>query len=195
MYYYVQMRLTRRITKLLLAILFASMAATGATIQNPAIIESVHAATTTATTSSDFIPIVRVVDGDTIVVRKDGRQVKIRLIGLDTPELVDPRKPVQCFARAASDEAHKIFGVGFVRLETDSSQDLYDKYGRLLAYAYVPADNTPNGILVNKYMIEQGFGHEYTYDRPYKYQKEFKAAEVTARESGRGLWAPSACGL
>ena len=189
------MRLTRRITKLILAILFAAMTATGASIQNPAIIADAHAATTVATTSSDFFPIVRVVDGDTIVVHKDGKQVKVRLIGLDTPEVVDPRKPVQCFGRAASDEAHNILDGQSVRLETDPSQDLHDKYGRLLAYVYVPASSTPEGILVNKYMIEQGFGHEYTYNAPYKYQKEFKAAESAARTAGRGLWAPAVCSL
>ena len=197
MYYYVPMRLSRHTSKILLASLFATMTFVGAHIQYPGsgVATPAPGMQNTATSSADFIPLIRVVDGDTIVVRKDGKQIKVRLIGLDTPEVVDPRKPVQCFGQEASDEAHKILDGQSVRLETDPSQDLHDKYGRLLAYVYVPANTTPDGILVNKYMIEQGFGHEYTYNLPYKYQREFKAAESAARSAGRGLWAPGACGL
>jgi micrococcal nuclease len=119
--------------------------------------------------------------------------VRVRLIGLDTPEVVDPRKPVQCFGKEASAEMKKITGAGYARLELDPSQGTYDKYGRLLAYVYIPLNSKQEGLLVNKYMIDEGYGHEYTYDIPYKYQKDFKAAERSARESGKGLWAPGVC--
>ncbi|MBI4094011.1 thermonuclease family protein, partial [Candidatus Kaiserbacteria bacterium] len=75
-----------------------------------------------------------------------------------------------------------------VRLETDPTQGELDKYGRLLAYAFLGS-----GINVAEYMIAEGYGHEYTYNLPYKYQADFKAAETTAREQKRGLWADDAC--
>lgn len=133
--------------------------------------------------------VSRVVDGDTIDVQKDGTIIRVRLIGLDTPETVDPRKPIQCFGAEASAEAHRILAGQTVRLETDPSQDTHDKYGRLLAYAFLP-----DGSNVAEHLIADGFGHEYTYDMPYRYQKEFRAAEATARAAGRGLWASGTCG-
>lgn len=141
----------------------------------------------------EWLRVIKVVDGDTIVVEKDGSPVTVRLIGLDTPETVDPRKPVQCFGREASEKMRQVVGGQSVRLEGDPSQGELDKYGRLLAYVFVPANATPDGILVNKYMIAEGYGHEYTYDIPYKYMEEFKAAERGAREAKRGLWADAIC--
>ena len=133
-------------------------------------------------------PVEKVIDGDTISIIKDGKAVTLRLVGLDTPETVDPRKPVQCFGKAASDKAKELLAGKTVRLEFDSSQGLLDKYGRTLAYVFLS-----NGTLFNEYMIAEGYGHEYTYNLPYKYQREFKAAEARAREEKRGLWADDTC--
>ena len=63
-----------------------------------------------------------------------------------------------------------------------------DKYGRLLAYLFLP-----DGTNINLAMIAGGYAHEYTYNLPYKYQTQFKAAEKTAREAKLGLWADAAC--
>lgn len=136
----------------------------------------------------DTYPVAKVVDGDTIDIVMSGKSVRVRLIGLDTPEIVDPRKPVQCFAKEASDKAKEILVGQSVRIEGDPSQDRYDKYGRLLAYVYLP-----DGTLFNKYMIAEGYGHEYTYHLPYKHQAEFKAAEKKAREEKKGLWTDGIC--
>lgn len=132
--------------------------------------------------------VERVIDGDTLVLSINGVDTRVRLIGLDTPEVVDPRKTVQCFGREASNEARRILEGEEVRLAYDRSQGETDRYGRLLAYIYLK-----DGTLFNKYMIAAGFGHEYTYRLPYRYQGEFKAAERAAREAGVGLWAPEAC--
>ena len=132
--------------------------------------------------------MVKVVDGDTIHVDADGRRLKIRMIGLDTPETVDPRKPVQCFALEASAQAKTILGGQLVYLESDPSQDTVDKYGRTLAYIW-----TESGRLVNLDMIADGYAYEYTYDLPYRYQPEFRAAEDDAQAQERGLWSPSTC--
>ena len=147
-------------------------------------------ATTTAPLSSNTYQVVKVVDGDTIDVRMQDSIVRLRLIGMDTPETVDPRKPVQCFGTAASDKAKALLEHATVRLEFDALQGVLDKYGRTLAYVFLAS-----GTLFNEYMIAEGYAHEYTYNLPYKYQKEFKAAEQTAREEKKGLWAdPSAGG-
>ena len=132
--------------------------------------------------------VIKVVDGDTIEILKNGKRVKVRLIGIDTPELVDPRRPVQCFGREASAEAHRLLDGTTVVIETDSSQDTYDKYGRLLAYVFLS-----DGTFVNERMIAEGFAHEYTYYIPYKYQSDFKKSEKAAREGNKGLWAEDTC--
>lgn len=146
-------------------------------------------ATIAATTSTEnFSPVLRVVDGDTIDVELSGERVRVRLIGINTPEIVDPRRPVQCFGRESSAKAEELLLGTAVRLETDPSQGRYDKYGRLLAYVYLP-----DGRSFNKEMIAQGYAYEYTYRLPYRYQSEFKAAQARAREAALGLWSPSAC--
>ena len=144
-------------------------------------------ATKTRPTAQTGTRVVRVVDGDTIVVLINGVQEKVRLIGVDTPEIFDPRGSVQCFGEEASAFTKSLLENKFVRLEADASQDDSDKYERLLRYVYL--DDT----LVNERIISEGYGHEYTYRRPYKYQTEFKNAEKSARESKKGLWAEDAC--
>lgn len=141
-----------------------------------------------ATTTPGYYTIERVVDGDTIVVWKDGQDVTVRLLGMDTPETVDPRKPVECWGPEASAEGKKILTGQDVRLVPDPSQDIYDKYGRLLAYVYLPS-----GLLYNEFMIREGFAHEYTYKKPYEFQKEFKAAQKAAAAASLGFWSPDSC--
>jgi len=132
--------------------------------------------------------VTSVVDGDTIKVDISGTVTTLRLIGMDTPETVDPRKAVQCFGKEASNKAKELLTGKKVRIEKDSSQGELDKYGRTLAYVY-----REDGLFYNKYMIEQGYAHEYTYSTPYKYQTEFKAAQKSAQENLRGLWSPNTC--
>jgi len=109
--------------------------------------------------------VVRVVDGDTVDVQLEGGAIeRIRLIGIDTPEVVDPRKPVQCFGREASAHAHELLDSQGVTVELDSSQGERDIYGRLLAYVWLP-----DGRNFGEVMIADGFAHEYTYDQPYAY--------------------------
>ncbi|HET8575010.1 MAG TPA: thermonuclease family protein [Candidatus Paceibacterota bacterium] len=132
--------------------------------------------------------VTKVVDGDTIKIDLNGKEETLRLIGMDTPETVDPRKPVQCFGREASNEAKALLTGRKVRIAADPTQDIRDKYGRLLVYVW-----RDDGLFYNQYMIEQGYAHEYTYYVPYEYQADFKQAEQDARENERGLWSPSTC--
>lgn len=145
-------------------------------------------AATTIPMNYTYYPVTKVVDGDTIAVDINGKNTTIRLIGLDTPETVDPRKPVQCFGEEASTKAKEVLTGKRVRIETDPSQGERDKYGRLLAYIFLE-----DGTLFNKFMIAEGYGHEYTYNVPYKYQKEFKDSEQNARENKLGLWTDFVC--
>lgn len=136
----------------------------------------------------EWYPVVKVIDGDTFTVDMDDKHSTVRLIGIDTPESVDPRSTVQCFGKEASEKARELLSGRSVRLETDPSQGELDKYGRLLAYAFLES-----GMNVAEHLIGEGYGHEYTYNLPYKYQQEFKAAEQKAREEKKGLWADDAC--
>ena len=133
-------------------------------------------------------PVVSVVDGDTLKVSINGAIETIRLIGINTPETVDPRKPVECFGKEASTKAKSVLTGKNVLIETDVSQGERDKYDRLLAYVFLE-----NGTNFNKMMISEGYAYEYTYNAPYKYQSEFKTAEANARNNKIGLWADGVC--
>lgn len=139
-------------------------------------------------TLTELYSVTKVVDGDTIEVNMDGKTEKLRLIGIDTPETVDPRKPVQCFGREASNKAKELLEGKKVRLESDTSQDNRDKYDRLLRYVHLE-----DGTSYNKLIIAEGYAHEYTYNTPYKYQSEYKQAQKDAENAQKGLWSPSTC--
>jgi len=140
------------------------------------------------TDSKQYYLVTKVVDGDTIDVLVGTTTERIRLIGINTPEVVDPRKPVECFGREASAKAHELLENQKVYLEMDETQDNRDKYGRLLRYVF-----RADGLFYNLEIIKQGYAYEYTYFIPYKYQAEFKAAQTYARENKFGLWADNAC--
>ena len=136
-----------------------------------------------------FYRVVRVSDGDTIKVAVGDKTETVRFIGVDTPESVDPRRPVQCFGKAASAKTKEMLLNKDVRLESDLLVGDRDKYKRWLRYIYLP-----DGTLYNKWLISAGYGHEYTYKNgPYHFQDQFKQAERDAREHSRGLWAEDAC--
>jgi micrococcal nuclease len=133
--------------------------------------------------------VVYVTDGDTIKVMRDGAKETVRLIGVDTPETKDPRKPVQCFGREASKKTTDLLLGKHVRLEYDPVAGDKDKYGRLLRYVFLD-----DGTNISRQLIFDGYAHEYTYGAQlYKYRDDFMAAEKDARENKRGLWADDAC--
>ncbi len=136
----------------------------------------------------DSYTVTRVVDGDTLAIDYNGVREKVRLIGINTPETVDPRKPVECFGKEASNRMKDLVEGKKVYLETDSTQGERDKYGRLLAYIYLE-----DGQMVNRKMLAEGYAYEYTYLRPYKYQQEFKDFQIFAKNSKVGLWADGVC--
>ncbi|MBI2356109.1 MAG: thermonuclease family protein [Candidatus Doudnabacteria bacterium] len=139
------------------------------------------------TSESQLYSVVKVVDGDTIDISLDNKIQRVRLIGLDTPEIVDSDSLVECFGPEASNKAKELMSGKKVKLEADSSQDNLDKYNRLLRYVFV------GDLNVSKEMIRLGYAEEYTYNKPYKYQGEFKQAEAEAIAAERGMWADEAC--
>jgi micrococcal nuclease len=128
-------------------------------------------------------PVVHVSDGDTITVRLAGREETVRLLGLDTPEVKDPRKPVQCFGQAASAHTKARLTGQSVRLEPDPTNSDRDKYNRLLRYVYLP-----DGTLYNAELIRDGYAFAYTVF-PLTKLDEFRQLERDARANNRGLWA------
>jgi len=129
--------------------------------------------------------VSHVIDGDTFII-EDGR--KIRLIGVDTPETVDPRKDVEFFGREAQGilktwiEKKKVC----LKKDIDKTQDI-DKYGRLLRYVWVYPDAKENVFFVNAELIKQGYAFAYTR-YPFQYLEEFRSLERYAREHNLGLW-------
>ncbi|MCL5675658.1 MAG: thermonuclease family protein [Patescibacteria group bacterium] len=130
-----------------------------------------------STASSSAFLVSRVIDGDTIELSSGE---KVRYIGMDTPETVDPRKPIQCFGKEASLENKKLVEGKTVTLTKDVSDK--DKYGRLLRYVYV------GKIFVNDYLVRYGFAHVATFPPDVIFAEQFKQAEQEARINNRGLW-------
>jgi micrococcal nuclease len=125
-----------------------------------------------------YAAVERVIDGDTIKLVNGER---VRYIGIDTPELHHPKKPVEYYAREAKDFNANLVGSKTVRLEFDVQQR--DRFGRLLAYVYV------DDIFVNAKIIEEGYAKILTIPPNVKYAEKFLKLQRQARDQNRGLWA------
>lgn len=113
----------------------------------------------------------------------NGRTYTVRYIGMDTPETVDPNKPVQPFGVEASNKNKELVSGKTIRLEKDVSET--DRYGRLLRYVYV------GNLFVNAELVKLGYAQVATYPPDVKYVDLFLQLQREARETGRGLWATS----
>lgn len=126
--------------------------------------------------------VEQAIDGDTLKVSQGGTTETVRLIGIDTPETHDPRKPVQCFGEIAAQHTKELVEGREVRLEADPQDSNRDKYNRLLRYVYLP-----DGTLINAKLIQDGYAFAYVVF-PYTKIDEFRDLEREARDAGRGLW-------
>lgn len=127
--------------------------------------------------------VVRVVDGDTVILEIDGKEERVRLIGVDTPESVHPDKEKNVpYGKIASQYTKDSLEGKAVGLELDVQER--DKYGRLLGYIYL------DGIMYNKTLLAEGHAKTATYPPNVKYAEEFAEIEKEARNSGKGLWGP-----
>ena len=122
--------------------------------------------------------VTRVLDGDTLEVRLDsGRRDRVRLIGIDTPERSD------CFGPEAVRAARALALGKHVLLRGDSTQDARDRYGRLLAYVWLPG-----GRDLAFQLIARGFGKTYVFDRPFSRLHAYWIAEARGIRLARSLW-------
>lgn len=126
--------------------------------------------------------VLQVKDGDTFTANVDGHEITVRMLGIDTPETVDPRKSVQCYGKEASDQTKKLLSKQKVRLKLNPNREEKDKYGRYLSYVYL------GDVFVNESLLQDGYAREYTFGKPYQYQKEFREIESQAKEAKKGLW-------
>ena len=126
--------------------------------------------------------VERVVDGDTFVAELGGRSERVRIIGVDTPETVDPDRPVQPYGKEASNFAKRMLSGRTVRLVGDVEPR--DRYGRLLAYVWLP-----DGTFWNALLAAEGYAQLITIPPDVTYASLFRHLVDEARSTHRGLWA------
>jgi len=132
----------------------------------------------TESEAENWFFVKSVCDGDTIVMA-DG--TRVRYIGIDTPEVQHEGSPAEPFGAKASEYNTRLVLGRKVRLEFD--REKYDRYGRLLAYIYLPGD-----VFINQQLIEKGYAH-FLYREPNtKYNDRLLRAQRKAMNAGIGIW-------
>ncbi len=129
--------------------------------------------------------VVKIVDGDTITVLIGNQEYTVRYIGINTPETKDPRRPVECFGKEASNKNKELLEGKQVILQKDISET--DKFGRLLRYIFLPLEDGQI-LFVNDYLVREGYATSSSYPPDIKYQERFQVAEKAAQQNQVGLW-------
>ncbi|SFJ67131.1 micrococcal nuclease [Halobacillus dabanensis] len=125
--------------------------------------------------------VTNVVDGDTIDIQLKGKEERVRLLLVDTPETIHPSKPVQPFGPEASNYAKEVLLDEEVRVEYDGPKR--DHYDRILAYIWVDGKN------FNQQLLEKGLArYAYVYDPPYTHAEAMSEAESRAKQQDKGIW-------
>lgn len=147
--------------------------------------------TVASITTSTNAFVLETVDGDTIKVQMDGEKnsITIRLLGVNTPETVDPRRPVQCFGKEASAYASRILTGKRVRLEGDPEADEVDPYGRVLRNVILEDETDFNAQL-----IREGYAYAYvSFPMNKKRKSQLRYFQEEAKRLEIGLWNPKTC--
>lgn len=131
--------------------------------------------------------VLSVYDGDTIAVSIDGQRERVRIIGINAPELARGGNAAECYAQESASQMQSLVQSQRVHLLPDPTQDDRDRYDRLLRHVV-----RESGGHVAYLMVSEGFAVERQYAAPYAYQSDLLAAQEQARSQGLGLW--SACG-
>ena len=126
--------------------------------------------------------VQRVVDGDTLVAMVRSQRERVRVIGVDTPESVDPNRPDEPFGEEASDFAKHYLDGETVRLAGDAEPR--DRYGRMLAYVWLR-----DGTFWNALLAAEGYAQQLTIPPNVTYAGLFRRLVGEARRNDRGLWA------
>ena len=126
---------------------------------------------------------VRHVDGDTTVLRIDGKEQKVRFLLVDTPETVKPKTKVQPFGLEASKRTKELLSTASeITFEYDSG-DKTDRYGRVLGYIFV------DGSLLQKTLVSEGLARvAYVKEPNTKYLLELEEAQEKAKNKSVGIW-------
>jgi micrococcal nuclease len=139
--------------------------------------------------STESVQVVSVTDGDTIKVKIDDLVETVRIVNMNTPETVDPRKPVECMGIQASEKMSEFVLNKNVILQEDATQQSKDRYGRLLRFVFLE-DGTDVGLQ----MIKLGFARSDPYgSTPHEYLEAYEAAQQTAEQEELGLWNSKNC--
>jgi micrococcal nuclease len=126
--------------------------------------------------------VQRVVDGDTFIATVRGRRERVRVIGVDTPESVDPNRPDEPYGEEASNFAKHYLNGATVRLAGDVEPR--DRYGRMLAYVWLE-----DGTFWNALLAAEGYAQQLTIPPNVTYAGLFRRLVGEARRNNRGLWA------
>lgn len=121
--------------------------------------------------------VTRIIDGDTFEIEGG---IKVRLIGVNTPEMNGGKTKIECFAKEATEELTRLLQDKRVRLEKDVSET--DKYGRLLRYTYL------DDVFINDLLVRDGYAQVATYPPDVKYLEIFLKSQKYAKENNFGLW-------
>lgn len=129
--------------------------------------------------------VIKVIDGDTLEVRFDiGDTARVRMLGVNTPETVDPRKPVECFGKEASAFTKSKLEGKLVRLDADPQADERDMYGRLLRNVVLD-----DGTDFNALLVSEGYAHAYvSFPLDPVRKKQLTDLEAAANAAKKGLW-------
>ncbi len=131
---------------------------------------------------SDVASVIKVIDGDTVILRLQGAIETVRLIGVDTPETVHPTKPVECFGPEASAFTHSVLKPKTqVRVQRDV--EARDRYQRLLVYLYLL-----DGTFINQELLRLGFARTMNIAPNTAFATSFALIETAARKNRIGLW-------
>ena len=151
------------------------------TLNNYINLNSASTSDNTSNISSELYEVVRVVDGDTIIIDYNGTEERVRLIGVDTPESVHPDKEKNTeFGTTASNFSKELLTDKYVKIELDVQER--DQYGRILAYVYL------DDVMVNKTLLQEGYAKVATYPPNVKYVDDFTSIQEEARNNKKGLW-------
>jgi endonuclease YncB( thermonuclease family) len=149
---------------------------TEAEVESP----TVPSATSTTLIDDALYYVVRVIDGDTIEVERNGELATVRYIGIDTPEVERPNQAGECYGTEAKYENARLVHGMPVRLVRDVSDT--DQYGRLLRYVYY------EDKFINLALVQGGFAEAKTYNPNIAKQSELDTAETAAVAAKRGIW-------
>lgn len=138
---------------------------------------------TVRTSADNPVRVVRVTDGDTFIARIGDRDVRVRVVGIDTPEVAQSDAPAECYGPEATQRTRQLLDGKTVTLERDSLQSDRDVYGRLLRHVRLNDQR-----LLGEALIVEGFARVYTGGPGHDRLAAYRMAERQARADGVGMW-------